>query len=114
VTAETLRAGDRSGPYELVLGADMAAAFAQATQDHLRDIVIDSSQVLPLALRVFSGLGIRVDDDRTGPESELNRRTQRQQSSAAWAYTSVDHHSKAQDADGGSHVIIHHLAEEPC
>ena len=30
----------------------------------LRDIVIDSSQVLPLAVRVFASLGIRVEDDR--------------------------------------------------
>jgi hypothetical protein len=32
--------------------------------EYLRDIVIDSSQVLPLALRVFLALGIRVDDER--------------------------------------------------
>jgi uncharacterized protein YjbI with pentapeptide repeats len=32
--------------------------------EYLRDIVIDSSQVLPLALRVFIALGIRVDDER--------------------------------------------------
>jgi hypothetical protein len=37
--------------------------------EYLRDIVIDSSQVLPLALRVFFGLGIRVDDERDIPES---------------------------------------------
>jgi hypothetical protein len=35
--------------------------------EYLRDIVIDSSQVLPLALRVFSALGIRVDDERDIP-----------------------------------------------
>jgi uncharacterized protein YjbI with pentapeptide repeats len=32
--------------------------------EYLRDIVIDSSQVLPLAMRVFTGLHIRVEDDR--------------------------------------------------
>ena len=32
--------------------------------EYFRDIVIDSTQVLPLALRVFSGLDIRIDDDR--------------------------------------------------
>jgi hypothetical protein len=32
--------------------------------EYLRDIVIDTSQVLPLATRVFSALDIRVDDDR--------------------------------------------------
>jgi hypothetical protein len=31
--------------------------------------VIDSSQVLPLALCVFFGLGIRVDDEGDIPES---------------------------------------------
>jgi uncharacterized protein YjbI with pentapeptide repeats len=36
--------------------------------EYLRDIVIDSSQVLPLALRVFSALGIRIDDERNIPE----------------------------------------------
>lgn len=35
--------------------------------EHLRDIVIDSTQVSPLALRVFSALGIRVDDERDVP-----------------------------------------------
>jgi hypothetical protein len=43
--------------------------------EYLRDIVIDSSQILPLALRVFAALGIQVDDDRGNPESELNRHT---------------------------------------
>jgi hypothetical protein len=37
--------------------------------EYLRDVVIDSSQVLPLALRVFSALGIRVDDERSLRES---------------------------------------------
>ena len=37
--------------------------------EYLRDIVIDSAQVLPLALRVFSSLGIRVEDDREIPEA---------------------------------------------
>ena len=32
--------------------------------EYLRDVVIDSSQVLPLAIGVFSGLHIRVEDDR--------------------------------------------------
>jgi hypothetical protein len=32
--------------------------------EYLRGIVIDSSQVLPLAVRVFAGLGIRVEDER--------------------------------------------------
>jgi hypothetical protein len=35
--------------------------------EDLRDIVIDSSQVLPLASRVFSALGIRVEDERDAP-----------------------------------------------
>jgi uncharacterized protein YjbI with pentapeptide repeats len=34
---------------------------------YLRDIVIDSSQVLPLALGVFAGLGIQVEDERVEP-----------------------------------------------
>lgn len=32
--------------------------------EYLRDVVIDSSQVLPLATRVFSALEIRIQDDR--------------------------------------------------
>jgi hypothetical protein len=36
----------------------------------LRDIVIDSWQVLPLAIRVFAGLGIRVEDDRDATSFE--------------------------------------------
>ena len=32
--------------------------------ESLRDVVIDTSQVLPLAIRVFAALNIRVDDDR--------------------------------------------------
>ena len=32
--------------------------------EYLRDVVIDSAQVLPLAIGVFAGLNIRVDDDR--------------------------------------------------
>lgn len=35
--------------------------------EYLRNIVIDSTQVLPLALQVFSALGIRVDDERDVP-----------------------------------------------
>jgi uncharacterized protein YjbI with pentapeptide repeats len=35
--------------------------------EYLRNIVIDSSQVLPLATRVFSALDIRIDDDRETP-----------------------------------------------
>jgi hypothetical protein len=34
----------------------------------MRDIVIDSAQVLPLALRVFMDLGIRIEDDRDVPQ----------------------------------------------
>jgi acyl dehydratase len=34
MTVERLRAGDRSGPYDLVLDSDMAAALAMATLDH--------------------------------------------------------------------------------
>ncbi len=34
----------------------------------LRDVVIDSAQVLPLAKGVFAGLNIRVEDDRAGEE----------------------------------------------
>jgi uncharacterized protein YjbI with pentapeptide repeats len=37
--------------------------------EYLRGIVIDSSQVLPLATRVFSALDIRVEDARDAPES---------------------------------------------
>jgi uncharacterized protein YjbI with pentapeptide repeats len=37
--------------------------------EYLRDIVIESSQVLPLATRVFSALGIGVDDEREAPNS---------------------------------------------
>ena len=36
--------------------------------EYLRDIVIDSAQVLPLAKGIFAGLHIRIDDDR---ESDL-------------------------------------------
>ena len=36
--------------------------------EYLRDIVIDSSQVLPLATSVFSSLHIRIRDDRTPPD----------------------------------------------
>jgi uncharacterized protein YjbI with pentapeptide repeats len=32
--------------------------------EYLRDVVIDTSQVLPLAIGVFAGLNIRVEDDR--------------------------------------------------
>ena len=32
--------------------------------EYLRDIMIDSVQVLPLALQVFAGLNIRIEDDR--------------------------------------------------
>jgi uncharacterized protein YjbI with pentapeptide repeats len=32
--------------------------------EYLRDVVIDSAQVLPLAKGVFAGLNIRVEDDR--------------------------------------------------
>ena len=32
--------------------------------EYMRDVVIDSSQVLPLAFRVFTGLGIRIEDER--------------------------------------------------
>jgi len=39
--------------------------------EQLRGVVIDSSQVLPLALRVFSALGITVDDD---PEPEEKKK----------------------------------------
>ncbi|MFZ0248629.1 MAG: pentapeptide repeat-containing protein [Acidimicrobiales bacterium] len=34
----------------------------------MRDIIIDSAQVLPLALRVFMDLGIRIEDDRDRAE----------------------------------------------
>jgi len=36
--------------------------------EYLRDIVIDSSQVLPLATRVFSAFDIRIQDDRNAPK----------------------------------------------
>ena len=32
--------------------------------EYLRDVVIESTQVLPLAKGVFAGLNIRVEDDR--------------------------------------------------
>jgi hypothetical protein len=32
--------------------------------EYLRDVVIDSTQVLPLAKGVFASLNIRVEDDR--------------------------------------------------
>jgi hypothetical protein len=35
--------------------------------EYLRDVVIDSTQVLPLARGVFAGLHIRVEDDRDTP-----------------------------------------------
>jgi Pentapeptide repeats (9 copies)/Pentapeptide repeats (8 copies) len=34
--------------------------------EYVRDIVIDTEQVLPLALRVFTALGIRIEDTRDG------------------------------------------------
>ena len=37
--------------------------------EHLRNVVIDSAQVLPLAIGVFAGLHIRIDDDRDAPGS---------------------------------------------
>jgi uncharacterized protein YjbI with pentapeptide repeats len=42
-------------------GSDLSAIKGG---EYLRDIVIDSSQVLPLAIHVFAGLQIRVEDDR--------------------------------------------------
>lgn len=36
--------------------------------EYLRNVVIDSSQVLPLAIGVFAGLNIRVEDDRNGQD----------------------------------------------
>ena len=41
--------------------------------DSLRDIVIDTAQVVPLALRVFGAMGIRVDDERDAPLEESPR-----------------------------------------
>ena len=35
--------------------------------EYMRDVVIDSAQVLPLALRVFAGLGIRIEEERETP-----------------------------------------------
>jgi hypothetical protein len=32
--------------------------------EYLRDVVIDSAQVLPLAKGIFAGLNIRVEDER--------------------------------------------------
>ena len=37
--------------------------------EYLRDVVIDSSQVLPLALQVFRALDIRVEDEREASDS---------------------------------------------
>ena len=42
-------------------GSDLSEVMGA---EHLQDIVIDSSQVLPLAVRVFAGRHIRVEDDR--------------------------------------------------
>jgi uncharacterized protein YjbI with pentapeptide repeats len=36
----------------------------------LRDIVIDSSQILPLAIQMFAGMNIRVEDDRDATGSD--------------------------------------------
>jgi hypothetical protein len=36
--------------------------------EHLKNIVVDSSQVLQLALRVFAALGIEVNDERNVPD----------------------------------------------
>jgi Pentapeptide repeats (8 copies) len=41
--------------------------------DSLRDIVIDTAQVIPLSLRVFGAMGIRVDDERDKPVEESPR-----------------------------------------
>ncbi len=41
--------------------------------DSLRDIVIDTAQVVPLALRVFGAMGIRVDDERDNLVEESPR-----------------------------------------
>ena len=38
--------------------------------EYLRDVVIESSQVLPLATRVFAGLNIRVEDNRDAQSPE--------------------------------------------
>jgi hypothetical protein len=35
--------------------------------EYLRNVVIDTAQVLPLAAGVFAGLNIRIDDDRDAP-----------------------------------------------
>lgn len=35
--------------------------------EYLRDVVIESAQVLPLALRMFFKLGISIDDERELP-----------------------------------------------
>jgi uncharacterized protein YjbI with pentapeptide repeats len=35
--------------------------------EYLRNVVIDSSQVLPLATGVFAGLNIRIEDERDTP-----------------------------------------------
>ena len=43
--------------------------------EYLRDVVIDSAQVLPLAKGVFAGLNIRVEDDRETDAPLLTRNT---------------------------------------
>ncbi len=60
-------------------GADVAKAnfagcrfhgstlFELKGSEYLRNVVIDSSQVLPLAIGVFAGLNIRVEDEREPP-----------------------------------------------
>jgi hypothetical protein len=37
--------------------------------EYLRDVVIDTSQVLPLAVQVFRALEIRVEDERDASDS---------------------------------------------
>jgi uncharacterized protein YjbI with pentapeptide repeats len=41
--------------------------------EYLRDVVIDSAQVLPLAKGVFAGLNIRIEDDRETDVRHLAR-----------------------------------------
>ena len=43
--------------------------------EYLRDVVIDSAQVLPLAKGIFAGLNIRIEDDREAEVPLLARNT---------------------------------------
>lgn len=53
MSAGTLRSGDRTGPHELTLDAEMGAAFAEATQDG-NPCYLDGSDLPPTAIATQS------------------------------------------------------------